>query len=82
MLCLRTTEKTEKRSKETVEDKRKVSNVQKTDRSNRKNPVRKWLFSILGGSKIYIVFLTIMQALQGASGVLYALFYDGSWMLP
>ena len=74
MLCLRTTEKTEKRSKETVEDKRKVSNVQKTDRSNRKNPVRKWLFSILGGSKIYIVFLTIMQALQGASGVLYALF--------
>ncbi len=65
----------EKRSEETVKDKRKLSNVQQRDIRNGtgKNPAGKWLFSILGGSKIYIVFLTIIHALQGASGVLYAL---------
>ena len=33
----------------------------------------KWLFSVPGRKKLYIVFLTVVQALYGASGVLYAL---------
>lgn len=33
----------------------------------------KWLFSVSGGRKIYILLLTIVQGLYGASGVLYAL---------
>lgn len=33
----------------------------------------KWLWSVTGRKKIYIIFLTIIQAIYGASGVLYAL---------
>lgn len=37
-----------------------------------KDPAVKWLFSVPGRKKIHIVFLTAVQALHGASGVLYA----------
>ena len=37
------------------------------------NKTVKWLFSVLGSRKYYIVILTIIHALHGASGVLYAL---------
>ena len=32
-----------------------------------------WLYSVPGRQKIYIVFLILVQALHGTSGVLYAL---------
>ncbi len=38
-----------------------------------KNSTVKWFFSVLRGKNLYIVFMTILQALEGASGVLYAL---------
>lgn len=37
----------------------------------------KWLYKVPGRKKIYIVLLTIVQCLNGASGVLYALFLRG-----
>ena len=36
----------------------------------------KWLYKVPGRKKIYIVLLTIVQCLNGASGVLYALFLN------
>ena len=39
-----------------------------------KNNALKWLYAVPGGRKLYILFLVLTQALQGASGVLYALF--------
>ena len=33
----------------------------------------KWLLSVTGKKKLYIVFLTVVQGLYGATGVLYAL---------
>ncbi len=38
-----------------------------------KDSAVKWLFSVPGKKKLYIVFLTVVQALYGALGVLYAL---------
>ena len=37
------------------------------------NKTLNWLIAVPGGKKVYIVFLVIVQALHGASGVLYAL---------
>ena len=42
-----------------------------------KNMALKWLYSVPGGKKWYIAALTVIQALHGASGVLYALFLRG-----
>ncbi|MCR4577398.1 MAG: ABC transporter ATP-binding protein/permease, partial [Clostridiales bacterium] len=39
-----------------------------------KDTALKWLYAIPGGKKLYIVALIVVQALLGASGVLYALF--------
>ena len=41
------------------------------------NNVRKWLYTVPGGKKLYILTLTVVQALHGASGVLYALLLRG-----
>lgn len=38
-----------------------------------RNVTLKWLFSVPGRKKIYLVFLILVQVLHGASGVLYAL---------
>ena len=38
-----------------------------------KNSTLKWLFSVPGGKKLNILFLILVQALHGASGVFYAL---------
>lgn len=38
-----------------------------------KNDPIKWLYSVPGGKKLYILALILIQALHGASGVLYAL---------
>ena len=37
----------------------------------------KWLYKVPGRKKIYIVLLTVVQCLYGASGVFYALFLRG-----
>ncbi len=42
-----------------------------------KNSALKWLFAVPGGKKWYIAALTAVQALHGASGVLYALLLRG-----
>ena len=38
-----------------------------------KNSTLRWLWTVPGKKKLYILFLTVVQALHGASGVLYAL---------
>ena len=38
-----------------------------------KNNALKWLYDVPGGKKLYIVALALVQALHGASGVVYAL---------
>ena len=38
------------------------------------NSAVKWLYKVPGSKKAYIVLLTVVQCLYGASGVLYALF--------
>ena len=38
-----------------------------------KNSALQWLYSVPGGKKLYILALIVVQALHGASGVLYAL---------
>lgn len=42
-----------------------------------KNSSVKWLYAIPGKKKLYILLLTLLQALHGASGVLYALLLRG-----
>ncbi|MCR4766669.1 MAG: ABC transporter ATP-binding protein/permease [Saccharofermentans sp.] len=42
-----------------------------------KNNAVRWLYKVPGRKKFYILFLTIVQCLHGASGVLYALFLRG-----
>lgn len=42
-----------------------------------KNNTVKWLYAVPEKKKLYILALTVVQALQGASGVLYALFLRG-----
>lgn len=39
-----------------------------------RNTALRWLYTVPGGKKLYILALTLAQALHGASGVLYALF--------
>lgn len=41
------------------------------------NSAVKWLYKVPGRKKIYIVLLTVVQCLYGASGVFYALFLRG-----
>jgi len=41
------------------------------------NSAVKWLYKVPGKKKAYILLLTVVQALNGASGVLYALFLRG-----
>ena len=42
-----------------------------------KNNAVKWLYKVPGKKKAYILLLTLVQSLNGASGVLYALFLRG-----
>lgn len=42
-----------------------------------KTGAKKWLFTVPGSRKIYILFLVVLQSLHGASGVLYALILRG-----
>ncbi len=42
-----------------------------------KNNAVRWLYKVPGSKKAYIVLLTVVQCLYGASGVLYALFLRG-----
>jgi len=42
-----------------------------------KNSAQKWLFTVPGSRKLYILFLVVLQSLHGASGVLYALILRG-----
>ncbi|MBP5261298.1 MAG: ABC transporter ATP-binding protein [Clostridiales bacterium] len=42
-----------------------------------KNNAVNWLYKVPGKKKVYILLLTIVQCLNGASGVLYALFLRG-----
>lgn len=42
-----------------------------------KTGAQKWLFTVPGSRKIYILFLVVLQSLHGASGVLYALILRG-----
>ena len=42
-----------------------------------KNSTVKWLYAVPENKELYILALTVVQALQGASGVLYALFLRG-----
>ena len=42
-----------------------------------KNRTLQWLYTVPGRKKLYIVALTLLQALHGASGVLYALLLRG-----
>ena len=43
-----------------------------------KNPTLKWLYAVPGSKKWYIVFLTVVQAALGGSGVLYAVLLRGA----
>ncbi len=44
------------------------------DTTTTKNIGIRWLYTVTGGKKLYILALILVQALYGASGVFYALF--------